>query len=47
MRFWFQILSFRDLEAEAMECIRRERSFRLGFTESEVCTAGHLDEDDQ
>ena len=47
MRYWFQILSFRDLEAEAMECIRRERSFRLGFTESEVSTVGHSDADDQ
>ena len=30
-----------------MECIQRERSFRLGFTESEVSTVGHSDKDDQ
>ena len=47
MKYWFQILSFRDLEVEAMECIQRERSVRLGFTESEVSTAEHSDEDDQ
>lgn len=47
MSYWFQILSFRDLEVEVMECIQRERSVRLGFTESEVSTAEHSDEDDQ
>ena len=47
MKYWFQILSFRDLETEAMDCIWQERSFRLGFMESEVSRAVHSGEYDR